>query len=389
MTRFQKLARSWRTTALIVFNALVLFVLINLVLFAEQRIRWSIKGKSHNPLIDRYGIRTMEAAYPGMPEPEVRRLLDESWKRGFVFEPFVMFQEAPFQGRYVNVATNGFRRVPNQGPWPPAKENFNIFVFGGSTMFGYGVADDQTVPARLQERLRAAGSPRPICVYNLGCAYYYSTQERILFAQLLLRHIKPEVAVFVDGLNDSFWELPGFSDRFAMVMQHDEIPGRPLGVLSDLPLMKKAAKLQQSLAKRLGRRPKDRSGANADVPVAELARQHLERYLGNRAMIQTLADAAQVKTLFVWQPVPHYHYDLSKHPFIKDPNSGEVTKLSYAQFAELLKTNPLPENFVWTAESHTPLTGKAYVDYTHYGPEMSDTLAELVAQSLRQRGYVP
>ena len=376
-------------TALIVFNVLVLFALINLALFAEQKIRWRIKGKSHNPLIDRYGMKTLQAAYPGLPEAELRRLLDESWQRSFVFEPFVMFQEAPFQGRYVNVDTNRFRRVPNQGPWPPAAENFNIFVFGGSTMFGYGVADDQTVPARLQEQLRAAGPPRPICVYNLGCAYYYSTQERILFAQLLLRHIKPDVAVFVDGLNDSFWELPGFSDRFALVMQSEETPGRPLGVLSDLPLIKKAAKLQQSLAKRLGPHPKDRSGASPDVPAAELARQHVERYLGNRTMIQTLADAAQVKALFVWQPVPHYHYDLSRHPFIKDPASGEVTKLSYEQFAELLKTNPLPENFVWAAELHTPLTGRAYIDYTHYGPEMSAALAELVAQNLRRRGFVP
>ena len=38
-----------------------------------------------------------------------------------------------------------------------------------------------------------------MCVYNFGCGRYYSTQERVLFEQLVSSGAVPDLAVFLDG----------------------------------------------------------------------------------------------------------------------------------------------------------------------------------------------
>jgi len=43
-----------------------------------------------------------------------------------------------------------------------------------------------------------------VVVYNFGRAGYYSTQERILFEYFVAKGVKPDVAIFLDGLNDFF-----------------------------------------------------------------------------------------------------------------------------------------------------------------------------------------
>ncbi len=70
-------------------------------------------------------------------------------------------------------------------PWPPDPESFNVFVFGGSTTFGYGVRNEDALPAALQDELRRVFSHRRIECYNFGCGFYFSAQERLRFELLL------------------------------------------------------------------------------------------------------------------------------------------------------------------------------------------------------------
>ena len=64
----------------------------------------------------------------------------------------------------------------NQGPWPPDDHDYNMFVFGGSTTFGYGVPDEQTIASHLQEVL-SHQTAREVRVYNFGRGMYRSSQE--------------------------------------------------------------------------------------------------------------------------------------------------------------------------------------------------------------------
>ena len=66
-------------------------------------------------------------------------------------------------------------------------QNFvkRFFVYGGSTTWGYNVADYQTIPSYLQKELINNGY-NDYCVYNFGGGSYFSTQENIRFQKHLL-----------------------------------------------------------------------------------------------------------------------------------------------------------------------------------------------------------
>ena len=106
--------------------------------------------------------------YPSLSKFEVNQFLRETWSRPYVYEPYTQFKEKPFQGKYINISQEGFRHVKNQGPWPPSKDNFNIFLFGGSTIFNYGVPENETIASYLQELFTSR--LKKVCIYNQGDA---------------------------------------------------------------------------------------------------------------------------------------------------------------------------------------------------------------------------
>src|SRR5205085_1642822 len=56
---------------------------------------------------------------------------------------------------------------------------------------------------------------RPVRVYNFGRGHYYLSQERVLYERMVVAGMVPDLAVFVDGLNDLYY----FEDEPAMTPQ--------------------------------------------------------------------------------------------------------------------------------------------------------------------------
>src|SRR5712692_403554 len=110
-------------------------------------------------------------------------------------------QRGPYAGRYVNVTESGFRLTKNQGPWLPDRTKYlTIFLFGGSTAFGYGLPDGETVASYLQEFFSSCCPSRPARIYNFARGGYFSSQERVLLEKLIVAGFIPDMAVFIDGL---------------------------------------------------------------------------------------------------------------------------------------------------------------------------------------------
>src|ERR1700730_16023080 len=222
----RRLLSIYKAIALLAFNTLIAFIVINAFLFIAFTIYDKIKADPD------FGKQCQ--VYPGLSADQIHLLLVETRRRPFTFAPFTHYKERPFSGDFVNVSEAGFRCCGGQSPqpWPPSRDNINIFVFGGSTTFGYGVSDAETIPAQLSWHL-SQKLPR-VCVYNFGCGTYASTQERILFEQLVLAGRVPDVAVFIDGINDFIFcdGLPQYSDRLKETFE-----GPTIGPLvSELPL---------------------------------------------------------------------------------------------------------------------------------------------------------
>jgi hypothetical protein len=301
-----------------------------------------------------------------------------------IYEDFTMFRPAPWSGRFFNFAQAGYRNVRDQGPWPPSSEFFNIFVFGGSTTMGIG-PDWATIPSYLQQQLtdwRPGGKTAK--VYNFGRGAYFSTQERILFEQLLTEGFKPDAVVFIDGLNDLF-TLDGRPSEWTRFNQAFDTPPPRLSVtyLRATALYRTARVVSAHL---FG------SEHSPDLPtykpenVSSVALEKaLDRYSENTRLIAGITAAHHIRPLFVWQPVPGYGYDLSHHMML-NPLYGlgghERSGQGYPLMAARLASGKQPADFLWLGDMQRNRTDNLYMDAVHYTAPFCEDIAKEIARQL-------
>lgn len=369
----RRLIRWYQSGALIIVNTVVLFLLLNVFLLAFFHVKDRLSGDS--PVAEKYGFDLLMRGYPHRSEREVRALLAETWSRKFVYEPFTQFTESPYRGEYVNVHEVGFRFSANQAPWPPQPDPINVFVFGGSTAFGYGVADNETIASYLQERL-ASQLDANVRVYNFGRGHYYSTQERVLFTQLVANGHAPDLAVFIDGLNDFYYaraDEPLYTRRLRRVTQD---PGsRALELLSQSPL-----------ARVIGRQAVAETVDYEDPVIIQRA---IDRYLSNKGIIEAVAASHAVQSVFVWQPVPTFAYDQRRHPFSLDSIPRHLySRQGYRSVQSLIEQDLLGDNFLWCAEIQDDDAGPVYVDVVHYSAQFSERVAACISDQITERALL-
>ncbi|MEM7049142.1 MAG: hypothetical protein AAF604_05760 [Acidobacteriota bacterium] len=358
-----RLVGAYRGCALMVLNGLLTLLLINL---AAALLLALLPQRSGSQL---YRDEVLAQAYPGWSEDDRRQLLDETWNRTYRYEPYVQFREQAFSGRFVNVSSAGFRQGPEDPDWPPREGEESVFVFGGSTAFGYGVADHETLPAALGRHLEATCG-RPLPVYNLARSNYYSTQERILFTQLLSAGQVPRAAVFLDGLNDTLYDRdePKFTGRLAALMDESDTSVRRRAVKT-LALFRLLRRLQ----------PTGPDAVTAGDPGR--APQVLERWRRNRQLTTATAEAAGAHALFVWQPVPAWGYDLEHHLFA---DTGIPAAELLARVYQRMDRERDPEDpqFLWLADVQEGRQDLFYIDRVHYSAAFNAELAGHIAERL-------
>jgi len=361
------------------FNAVLLLLLVNLALYGVLRFR-------HRPAADpalnftkHFDTDKLKAAYPGWREEDVKALLRETPREDheFEYEPWTGFRERPFQGRFVNIDSAGFRLSKDQAPWPPQDGETNVFVFGGSTTFGWYLPDDQTIPSYLQE----CGSQQRLAVYNFARPAYFSSQELALFQQLLRSGYVPQVAVFVDGPNDFVLSdgVPKFTTDLRQFMD-GKVESNPL---ANLPMVRAAQWLEYRMGKAwaaelVAAPPKYEDPAVLNTVVG--------RWLANKKMIESLAAAYGVRAIFVWQPMPLYKYDLRYHFFLhSDQAFGGFARAEYGYrlMAELHAQGKLGNDVLWLADMQENKRENLYVDSVHYTAAFSREIAGKICQFMR------
>ncbi|MDA0998637.1 MAG: SGNH/GDSL hydrolase family protein, partial [Proteobacteria bacterium] len=310
-----------------------------------------------------------------------RDVLSEGWGRGVDvdYQPFTEFMTRPYEGTHVHVTTEGFR-TPKDGPSSLASAKRKMFVFGGSTAFGMGVADGETIAAYLQSEARRSGQ-EDIDVYNFGVVSFYSTQERILFERLInLGHV-PEIAVFVDGLNDAInCNIPDateFSPRIRNALSGGA--GRTLletyAIRSNVVKLIKYYAAGQSLAK-------SRPGAACDGGAAR-ANAIMRRLDSNRRIIAAIGRAFGVKTVFVHQPVAYFGSPQPKvghEPPDVVANKESIRLLYENMVAARAEGRAFVDNVLWL-ENET-IKESMYVDNVHYSLKFNARIAHVVYEHL-------
>jgi len=188
-----------------------------------------------------------------------------------------------------------------------------VWFFGGSTTMGTGLPATSTLPALLQERLNARGGER-FCVFNLGMASQESTQELLLFYEMLQRGFRPQVVIFYDGINEAFYERPSAGLASTPIWQVRGLgPMQVQAMNSASPLLRwRAAASEASglvwLAQQVRATWLTRP-ATSPGDVAVLERQMatmMEHYRMNVRLLRGMATDLGIRAFFFWQPAMSY-----------------------------------------------------------------------------------
>lgn len=375
--RASRVKRWYVEAAVHTFNILALLVVVNLACAAWMRFRTAPPG-GYNP--SRFPRDRLAAAYGDMPMDVVMGTLDETWNlMKLEAKPWVHYGEAKIEGKYVNVSRDGVRA---NGPREAQRgKPFRVFAFGGSTMWGYGVPDGETIAAHLERALAKRHPDRAIEVKNYGRGYYASSQELALFVSLLRRGEKPDAVVFLDGLNEvtsafSEGDEPTLDrpakmlDLESMWRQRDA-PDRRV-----LPAWMPLAQMIDRIKSRATRAPAPPPAADAEAHATEDAEAIFRIYAINRRLVEHAAKDAGAAAHFFWQPIPEHAYDAKKRlfPGLFGPRAVAAMRALYRAFpgrepsvvdlSEMLATYPVP----------------AYVDAHHYAPAVCKLIAERMAE---------
>lgn len=140
----------------------------------------------------------------GLPQDEraVARELQQAAQRsgrGFRVRGTSYWLYEPSETQHLRINSLGLR-----GPEIERRrgEEWRIAVFGGSSVYGWLVADDQTVPALLQETLARQNPARRVTVFNLGVEGFRFQQE-VELAEALVDRLDVDLLVFLHGANDT------------------------------------------------------------------------------------------------------------------------------------------------------------------------------------------
>lgn len=316
------------------------------------------KFRNRKPDLSRFH-KMHEMVRPDSGAAISRQIADETWEANkYTYEPWLQFKVADFTSNYVNIS--GFERksIPDVFVNPGSKDTIDIFFMGGSAMFGYNASDYETIPSQFLRLYRQKyPKGRSVRVHNYGIPYYYSKQELMLLTKLIFEGARPDMIIFLDGLNDFYPSRMLYYDRphFSYAMEQ----------AFNTKMFQKNKQLIIDTSDQLFI---DVPG----IPQEKYYEELLHRYINNVRHAADLSKKINAKSYFFCQPVPFYRYPNQK----KDPVS---LKANYDRFdyiyPRLEKNADSLEHFVFLGNMLTEEKGMPFVDQVHYSPEFSGKMA--------------
>jgi len=412
----QKISRTYAMIGILFLNTVLMFAACNVAawvygLFDEDDADAEVDQPTPNAALEVYWLGALGGDFDDLQEiydyrssSEIIWMLLETANLTKVCDDVTGFREPEYHGQYVNVHEVGFRYGAEQVPWPPDPDNLNIYLFGGSTAFGYGEADEFTISSHLQRQLREELGTDRVALYNFGRTFYISLQERWLFEQLVADGFAPDVAIFLDGLNDFFyWNgEPADYSNCAPPVDKSQRWQNTLTCQADevcLPVQDLANDLFDASGSTSGSTDATVWGTidyrlNAETPPADdepTLRGIIERWDENRALIEATAQDAGVALLFVKQPTPFYAHDLELNYFydsIEDFGDRERIHWGYQLWDGADEAEGEGENVLNLIHLGEEVDEPIYLDGTHYTIDFMDEIAAVLRDELLRRGVV-
>ncbi len=408
--------------ALMTLNGLLAFFVLNvfaaLWLQREAETAENAERHFHQP---RHKLRDdpefMKKLYP---ELSLEQIGEITHTPNVIAHPTMEFTERPVKSEFYNV---GFENMRYTGfvTEANAKEKINgsIWVLSGSTGFGHGVADDES----LVHYLDALDEEHTYINFAFQGAMQHNEIDKVIL--LLKKGYRPRGLLFLDGLNDTIsclgtnfapeeitrfpWTAYGYTYNIKAYYQQKSV----FGMFGELPIGHVVEQWRAGLAPtkvhisngysrtddpndlyvtnpRAHFVATDYMYVNKVEHLALYEQKILDYYRANLEFIQRLAYAYQIRATVVFQPNGMI---LDTNPFIKDLaayQQEEIYRLlagMYGAVQGAIRDRKIPP-MIDLSDLHAGCTD-CYVDLAHYHPSFNEKLAGAILEAMRPRQIAP
>ena len=207
------------------------------------------------------------------------------------------FRPKPFHGQTITIGDDGLRTTwqpPSPAPASSGSKPVQILMLGGSSLWGFGARDDQTIPSLLARDLFER--KWDVRIRNLAEIGYVNTQEVVALLRELQSGYRPDLVIFYDGVNDT---TSAFLEREAGLTTNEinrrrefnllQSPSRLAGTLLGKLIEDSGSyRFARSVRSRLSGNPGERRPALDDATRDGLARDVVRRFRANVDLVERL-----------------------------------------------------------------------------------------------------
>ncbi|MFK7818259.1 MAG: hypothetical protein AB8G99_06055 [Planctomycetaceae bacterium] len=287
---------------------------------------------------------------------------------------YVGFRGKPYAGELVNVNEQGLRVTPNEvSDGTREAEPLEVFTFGGSTMWGEGSAENETIATYLQTKL-AAKLNRDVRATNHGQRAWVATQSLVQLMLELRDGRVPDVVVFYDGYND-----------VTAVYATGKV-GVPENFVGFTHRVTEPLVVNRFRSTEIGRmlRPFIPRGNPPQLDVESTAARIVDNYIGVIDIVQALSQQYDFAVRFYWQPqlygdpklLTDKEQELLEHKWLP-PVVKSLTTETYKRMAAVAKTRTDLEDI---SDAFSGMAEPIYLDPCHVRAIGNERVADVMLE---------
>jgi hypothetical protein len=288
-----------------------------------------------------------------------------------VYQDFIGWRRAPFAGETITIDAQGYRRHPGS----PEPARADVWVFGGSTIWGPGANDETTIPANIQ---RFSSKP----TFNFGEAAYTAHQSYNLLMKQFLLGGRPKHVVFYDGANEVVIKCRT-ELTFYSAAQEATIRERLRGLGNSGSSALEAFAPTVTVLGKLAQRGSGSQAAHFDCDVNEAKRKLIAATLAmDWALARKLTEQFGATFHAVLQPVAYTGAPNLDH--LATVRNDTLMRAQYDSVYSEIQRQLFDANVPYT-DLRRAFDGKdlLYIDFAHVVPRGNEIIGKAIAELLR------
>jgi len=315
---------------------------------------------------------------------------DEYWKEyrstSFHYEPFILWNADEYHGKWINIDHNGLRKT-----WAPGGANApapaEIYVLGGSAIWGIGARDDYTIPSNLSKLLNAEN--KQYRVSNYGIPGFTFLQGIIKLTLLLQKGQRPHYVIFYDGPNDVYaaYQSGRVVDFLDYRGTKEKVETSPIN--QGIKYLIAKCRIVQAAEKTLAfvhlQANFQEGGANfTDKQLEVLANDIADNYKKSASLLHNLSKVYNFNYVLFWQPVIFTEINVVEEEVRFDPHCQDK---KLAKLFKLVKgslvSSSIPHWHDLSAVLHQG-PKPAYIDFCHLTEKGYERVAAKMGAIVKQ-----